>query len=111
MFDGGFLEATNNSATFPEDDKGAWEELIAWSYNPSMTAITPDEFLVLNAKSSSEFFKRMKLCALAEKYSALLLHNLAIDTLVNFLYQEGDLCPTLKWEVFGDYCHYAFAHR
>jgi BTB/POZ domain len=39
MFNGGFAEAREGSAEFPEDDPDAWELLIEWAYKGELPSL------------------------------------------------------------------------
>lgn len=84
MFDRQFAESMENSAKFPEDNEEAWEGLVASSYENKLRDLQNADFVDLTPHESHDYFNRLKLCCLAEKYDMLLLHGIAIDTLVDF---------------------------
>jgi len=64
MFTGGFVEATTNAATLPEDDPDAFEAVVEWIYH--------GKFLTINGHRTicgSQMRLLLDICRLASKYS------------------------------------------
>lgn len=113
LFTGPFSESLTNSASFPDDDPTAFELLIQWCYTgklPSLTRQAQDA--VFNVEVTKFCTVRLKLCALADKYGMVLLHNLAVDSLVRWLRAavEGEGVMGLEWSVFEGWCRFVYEH-
>lgn len=79
MFNGGFKEATTNSATFPDDDPDAFEKLIEWLYT--------GRFLTINSDRSDTSIRPgilSEIAQLANKYSIWELLDRATTGFVQF---------------------------
>ncbi|KAH7319462.1 hypothetical protein BKA65DRAFT_599518 [Rhexocercosporidium sp. MPI-PUGE-AT-0058] len=110
----------NDTATFPTDDPTAFELLIQWCYTgklPSLTLQARD--VVFNVEVTKFCSVRLRLCCLADKYGMVLLHNLAVDSIVRFLDSSGDAdageerekrAMGLEWKVFKGWCKYVYEH-
>jgi hypothetical protein len=101
MFTGGFKEASDNIAHFPEDDIDAWELLVQWLYQGRLTPL-----ILSPNRDKSEIAaleKRVKLYCLAETYGITLLMDSTIDTLAQ-IYKVGTRTPDLST------FRYAYAH-
>lgn len=101
MFNGGFKEATDSTAHFPEDDIDAWELLVQWLYQGRLTPL----ILSPNRDKSeiSALEKRVKLYCLAETYGITPLMDSTIDTLAQ-IYKVRMRTPDLST------FRYAYAH-
>ncbi|KAL5314598.1 hypothetical protein ACEPPN_017240 [Leptodophora sp. 'Broadleaf-Isolate-01'] len=138
-FSSEYLSLTNaNTATFPTDDPTAFELLIQWCYTgklPSLTRQAQDS--VFNIEVTKFCSVRLRLCCLADKYGMVLLHNLAMDSILAFL-GSGSACSRsdddcnekgkrkgkgkvrgkmemememgLEWKVFKGWCRYVYEH-
>jgi hypothetical protein len=79
MFNGGFAEATTNSAEMPDDDPDIFDSFIEWLYRGVLD--TTDK-LTANHEGGP-MWKRIKLYCLAEKYCIDTLSDAAIDTIID----------------------------
>jgi hypothetical protein len=101
MFTGGFKEASDNTAHFPEDDIDAWELLVQWLYQGRLTPL-----ILSPNRDKSEFAaleKRVKLYCLAETYGITRLMDTTMDTLAQ-IYRVHVRAPELST------FRYAYAH-
>ncbi|KUJ24533.1 uncharacterized protein LY89DRAFT_727557 [Mollisia scopiformis] len=111
MFNGHHAEASTQSAQFPEDDPAAWGLLIGWCYTeflPTLHAVETEEGI--DTISAEEGLTRIKLCCLAAKYNMMLLHTIAVDSLVKFLGKDYGVKPKLPWDMFRSYCLYVYGY-
>ncbi|KAG4431761.1 hypothetical protein IFR05_012760 [Cadophora sp. M221] len=110
-----------NTAAFPTDDPTAFELLIQWCYTgklPSLTRQAQDS--VFNIEVTKFCSVRLRLCCLADKYGMVLLHNLAMDSILVFLGSgcenacsggdEKGMGMGLEWKVFKGWCRYVYEH-
>ena len=108
MFNDRFKEATESYAKFPEDDPEIWELVIEWCYKGVLPSLgRPSVDTKFDEDVTEGCWIRLKLCCLAEKYRMLLLHNLAVDTIISFL-RCGAPGPKLEFNVFETWCHYVY---
>lgn len=63
---------------------------------------------VFNAEVTKFCSVRLKLCFLEDKYAMVLLHNLAVDSICDFLGHAAEL--GLEWKVFKYWCRYEYEH-
>ncbi|KAL2063662.1 hypothetical protein VTL71DRAFT_5467 [Oculimacula yallundae] len=117
MFSGNFSESATNSASFPDDDSAAFELLIQWCYTGKLPSLTRQaENTALDSEVTKLCSLRLRLCSLAEKYGMLLLHNLAVDSIMEYLgpgreHGSGtDNDMRLEWKVFEEWCLYVYEH-
>ncbi|PVH87092.1 hypothetical protein DL98DRAFT_267404 [Cadophora sp. DSE1049] len=109
------------TATLPDDDPPAWDLLIHWCYTgklPTLTRTASDS--VFNAQVTKFCSVRLRLCCLAEKWGMLLLHNLAVDSVLGWLGDGwgkegrggggGERGMKLEWKVFKGWCRYVYEH-
>lgn len=73
MFNGGFMEARENSAKFPEDDPQSFDILIEWVYSGCV------RFYDVGTKDTHENWDFLRLYALAEKLGLTQLEDHALD--------------------------------
>lgn len=93
MFNGGFREATDNTAHFPEDDIDAWELLVQWLYQGHLQPL----ILCPNRDKTdmAALEKRVKLYCLAETYGIVHLMDNTMDTIAQ-VYKVRTLTPDIS---------------
>lgn len=108
MFSGKYREGHDFAAFFPEDDRHSWEVLVQWCYTGILLPLEkPTRSTIFNEEATKHCWVRLKLCCLAEKYNMVLLQNLAMDSIIEYL-QAGEPGLRLTFDVFSKWCSFVF---
>ncbi|KAL2064592.1 hypothetical protein VTL71DRAFT_3729 [Oculimacula yallundae] len=93
MFKGGYSEATNNSAAFPEDNVECFDLLLGWIYNGRLRALTADTKNANGVRviswSMSDFY------SFTDKICLPDLQDYALDLYINMA-EKGNTLPDVS---------------
>lgn len=103
-------------AKFPEDDLEAWRALVQWCYTGKLPPLQkPTRNTIFTEDITKECFIRLKLCCLAGKHHMVLLQNLAMDSISQYLWtgeyglgHNFELVVRLTYRVLSKWITYIF---
>lgn len=94
MFKGGFQEAQNKSATFPEDDALAFDVLIEWVYKEKLRALDNPDF----KKGNVSMWSPVVVYILADKFCLSPLMDEVMTSWIRWLQRTGTIPAIREWE-------------
>ncbi|KUJ24536.1 uncharacterized protein LY89DRAFT_24253 [Mollisia scopiformis] len=100
---------SEDKVDFPEDGEDAWKELIDWCHTGSIKPLEQSDRDAASDNSTSRrsCWIRLKLCCLADKYGITLLHNLAMDTIIDYFKGCGS-SPFMDFDNFSVWSSYVY---